>query len=106
MTLTQNALTYDNDYLDEDNNPAELLDERRQPLVGRLPGQRAVRRSRRLRRMPAGWAGTPQAVKRPRQCGSRGKSADSAAKRRMSAVLPDWSEMDRSVTRSRVATAS
>ena len=38
MTLTQNALTYDNDYLDEDNNPAELLDERRQPLVG-LPGQ-------------------------------------------------------------------
>ena len=42
----------------------------------------------------------------PRQCGSRGKSADSAAKRRMSAVLPDWSEIDRSVTRSRAAMAS
>ena len=43
----------------------------------------------------AGRAGTPQDAKHPRQCGSRGKSADSAAERRMSAVLPDWSEMNR-----------
>ena len=35
-------------------------------------GQRAIRRSRRLRRIAiAGRAGKPQAVKRPRQCGSR-----------------------------------
>ena len=76
LTHAALALNNDNDLReDNDNNLEKRPDERRQPLVGRL-GQRAVRRSRRLRRMPRRVGGdaagreTAEAVRKPRQvCG-------------------------------------